>query len=116
MSSHQNQSVDQTNNEDDIFDHNMNDDREHTISAFSAMNVPSITKPDFRYVFQNNEKRWCVCVFVLVASNMRHAEDFHNQIDMSDIGQYSYYIVLLLLLLLYMDRIPSMIRNLLVCS
>ena len=54
----------------------------------------------------------CVCVFVLVASNMRHTKDFHNQIDMSDIGQYSYYIVLLLLLL-YMDRIPSMIRNLL---
>ena len=57
-------------------------------------------------------RRGGVCVFVLVASNMRHTEDFHNQIDMSDIGQYSYYIVLLL----YLDRIPSMIRNLLVCS
>ena len=113
MSSHQNQSIDQTNNEDDIFDHNMNDDREHTISAFSAMNVPSITKPDFRYVFQKMKEVVCVCVSVLVASNMCHTKDFHNQIDMSDIGQYSYYIVLLLLLLLYMDRIPSMIRNLL---
>ena len=71
-------------------------------------------------MFSKIMRRGGVCVFVLVASNMRHTKDFHNQIDMSDIGQYSYYIVLLLLLLLllllYMDRIPSMIRNLLVCS